>query len=81
MRGFFGVFRAAKPRWGRQGRGWGKAIKAAKRRTAAKALKAGRKREIPVFAKFASLANMDPRTVSELNAKKEKKIRHRLHRT
>ena len=33
------------PKWGRQRRGWGKAIKAAKRRTAAKAHKAGRKRD------------------------------------
>ena len=29
--------------------------------------------EIPVFALFAILANMDPRTMSELIAKKKKK--------
>ena len=33
--------------------------------------------EIPVFATFASLANMDPRTMSELNAKKKRKKREK----
>ena len=35
--------------------------------------------EIPVFALFASVANMDPRTMSELIAKK-KRARHELFR-
>ena len=33
--------------------------------------------EIPVFALFAILANMDPRTMSELIAKKKKKKREK----
>ena len=31
--------------------------------------------EVPVFALFASLANMDPRTMSELIAKKKTVLR------
>ena len=37
--------------------------------------------EIPVFALFASLANMDPRTMSELIAKKKKYLFAKLSQT